>query len=63
VGRNQEIAQPFYVAYLKLLIEDIFVVMTDRLHKSGFKSHATLLRHMFHIIETGQVGTMNAPGG
>lgn len=29
--------------------------MTDRLHKSGFKMHATLLRQIFTLIETGQV--------
>jgi len=29
--------------------------MTDRLHKSGFKMHATLLRHMFHLIQMNQV--------
>ena len=29
--------------------------MTDRLHKSGFKMHATLLRQIFQLIETGQV--------
>jgi len=30
-------------------------VMTDRLHKSGFKMHATLLRYMFHLVQTNQV--------
>ncbi|CAN0600225.1 unnamed protein product [Laminaria digitata] len=29
--------------------------MTDRLHKSGFKMHATLLRHMFQLVEGGHV--------
>ena len=29
--------------------------MTDRLHKSGFKMHATLLRHMFHLVQMNQV--------
>lgn len=35
--------------------QDILAVMTDRLHKSGFKMHATLLRHMFQLVEAGQV--------
>lgn len=30
-------------------------MMTDRLHKSGFKMHATLLRHMFQLVEAGHV--------
>jgi len=29
--------------------------MTDRLHKPGFKMHATLLRHMFHLVQMNQV--------
>jgi len=29
--------------------------MTDRLHKSGFKMHATLLRLMFHLVQMNQV--------
>lgn len=35
--------------------QDILAVMTDRLHKSGFKMHATLLRHMFQLVEAGHV--------
>lgn len=30
-------------------------MMTDRLHKSGFKMHATLLRQMFHLVQMNQV--------
>mmetsp|Transcript_17286 Transcript_17286/g.39012 ORF Transcript_17286/g.39012 Transcript_17286/m.39012 type:complete len:145 (-) Transcript_17286:126-560(-) len=29
--------------------------MTDRLHKSGFKLQATLLRHMVHLVQKNQV--------
>jgi CRM1 C terminal len=35
--------------------KDILAVMTDMLHKSCFKAHATLLRHMFHLTQMGQV--------
>jgi exportin-1 len=38
-----------------LLLQDILAVMTDMLHKSCFKAHATLLRHMFHLTQMGQV--------
>eukprot|EP00640_Fibrocapsa_japonica_P002556 CAMPEP_0113937454 /NCGR_PEP_ID=MMETSP1339-20121228/4074_1 /TAXON_ID=94617 /ORGANISM="Fibrocapsa japonica" /LENGTH=254 /DNA_ID=CAMNT_0000940225 /DNA_START=72 /DNA_END=836 /DNA_ORIENTATION=- /assembly_acc=CAM_ASM_000762 len=55
VGRTPEVAQGFYQSFLLVLIQDILAVMTDRLHKSGFKLHATLLRHMFHLVEMGQV--------
>ncbi len=55
VGRTPNVAQPFYQQYLLPLIQDVFAVMTDRLHKSGFKMHATLLRIMFHLVQMNQV--------
>lgn len=56
VGRAPDHAkQPFYQAFLLTLLQDILAVLTDRLHKSGFKMHATLLRHIFHIVETADV--------
>jgi exportin-1 len=55
VGRTPNVAQAFYQQYLLSLIQDVFAVMTDRLHKSGFKMHATLLRQMFHLVQMNQV--------
>ena len=55
VGRTPNIAQGFYQQYLLALIQDVFAVLTDRLHKSGFKMHATLLHHMFHLVQMNQV--------
>mmetsp|Transcript_291 Transcript_291/g.689 ORF Transcript_291/g.689 Transcript_291/m.689 type:complete len:1087 (-) Transcript_291:459-3719(-) len=55
VGKTPNIAQAFYQRYLLALIQDVFAVMTDRLHKSGFKMHATLLRYMFHLVQMNQV--------
>jgi len=55
VGKTPNIAQGFYQQYLLALIQDVFAVMTDRLHKSGFKMHATLLRYMFHLVQMNQV--------
>merc|ERR1712232_1536886 len=55
VGRTPDIAQGIYQRYLLALIQDVFAVLTDRLHKSGFRMHATLLRHMFHLVQTNQV--------
>ncbi|CAM9157205.1 unnamed protein product [Discosporangium mesarthrocarpum] len=51
VGNTPEVAQGFYQQFLLSLIQDILAMMTDRLHKSGFKMHATLLRHIFHLVE------------
>lgn len=55
VNRTPNVAQAFYQQYLLTLIQDVFAVMTDRLHKSGFKMHATLLRQMFHLVQMNQV--------
>jgi exportin-1 len=55
VGRTPNVAQPFYQQYLLPLIQEVFAVLTDRLHKSGFKMHATLLRMMFHLVQMNQV--------
>ena len=55
VGRTPNVAQGFYQQYLLALIQDVFAVLTDRLHKSGFKMHSTLLRHMFHLVQMNQV--------
>jgi len=55
VGRTPNVAQAFYQQYLMSLIQDVFAVLTDRLHKSGFKMHATLLRQMFHLVQMNQV--------
>uniref|UniRef100_A0A7S2AWL8 Importin N-terminal domain-containing protein n=1 Tax=Octactis speculum TaxID=3111310 RepID=A0A7S2AWL8_9STRA len=54
-SRTPQFAQVFYQKFLLSLLQDLLYVMTDRLHKSGFKMHATLLRHMFHVVELGQV--------
>jgi exportin-1 len=68
VAKTPDIAQGFYQQYLLALIQDVFAVMTDRLHKSGFKMHATLLRQMFHLVQMNQVTVplfdpANAPAG
>ena len=35
VGKSAEVSQPFYQQFLLQLIQDVFGIMTDRLHKSG----------------------------
>ena len=55
VGRTPNVAQGFYQLFLLALIQDVLAVMTDRLHKSGFKMHATLLLHMCHLVQMNQV--------
>eukprot|EP00541_Cyclophora_tenuis_P008379 CAMPEP_0116562894 /NCGR_PEP_ID=MMETSP0397-20121206/12424_1 /TAXON_ID=216820 /ORGANISM="Cyclophora tenuis, Strain ECT3854" /LENGTH=410 /DNA_ID=CAMNT_0004089263 /DNA_START=202 /DNA_END=1434 /DNA_ORIENTATION=- len=55
VTKTPNVAQGFYQQFLLSLIQDVFAVMTDRLHKTGFRMHATLLQMMFHIVLTNQV--------
>lgn len=50
-----EPAQPFYGTFYLQLIQDILQVLTDRLHKTHFKLHASILRHLFHLVEEGQI--------
>lgn len=55
IASNPDFSQPFYASYMVSLIEDVFIAMTDRLHKSGFKLQATILKHLFHLVQSGQV--------
>ena len=53
--QGEEFAQGFYQGFLLSLIQEILGIMTDRLHKSGFKLQAGILMSLFHLVQTGQV--------
>eukprot|EP01042_Synura_sphagnicola_P002216 gene2216-2648_t len=55
VTASPEFAQAFYQTFLLSLIQDILEVLTDRLHKSGFKMQATALKHIFSLVQSGDV--------
>jgi len=55
IAPNPQIAQSFYQTFLVSLIQDVLGIMTDRLHKSGFKLQAAVLKHLFHLVQTAQV--------
>ena len=55
VSTNQAIAQSFYQSFYLTLLQDLMYVLTDRLHKSAFKHHATLLQYMFRMVESDEV--------
>jgi len=55
VGKTPHVAQGFYQQFLLSLIQEVFAVLTDRMHKSGFRMHSTILRMMFHLVQTNQV--------
>mgnify|MGYP001759174073 FL=1 len=49
------IAGAFFQQYLLNILQDIFYVLTDTDHKSGFKTQCLLLARIFELIETDKV--------
>jgi exportin-1 len=49
------VAAPFYQTYFLALLQDLFAILTDTFHKSGFSMQATLLLRLFQEVETGRV--------
>ncbi|KAJ3178263.1 Karyopherin transporter [Gaertneriomyces sp. JEL0708] len=49
------IANSFYQSYYLSLLQDIFFVLTNPFHKSGFKLQAMILQHMFDDVESGYI--------
>lgn len=50
-----EIAGAFYKTYYLNLLQDLFCVLTDTFHKSGFKLQALMLAEMFRSVDSGAV--------
>lgn len=46
VNKTVDIAQPFYQQFLLTIIQEVFEVLTDRLHKSGFRLQASALQSL-----------------
>ena len=47
----------FFQQYFLSIVQDIFFVLTDTDHKSGFKLQSLLLARMFQLVETNQIQT------
>ncbi|KAJ7088867.1 CRM1 C terminal-domain-containing protein [Mycena belliarum] len=47
-----EIAGPFFQQYFLSIVQDIFFVLTDTDHKSGFKLQVVVLARMFQLVDT-----------
>lgn len=45
----------FYKQFFISLLQDVFVVLTDTLHKPGFPLHSSILAKMFSTIDKGLV--------
>lgn len=56
-GADPNISNSFFQAYFTSIVQDIFFVLTDADHKSGFKLQSLLLARMFQLAETNGIQT------
>ncbi|KAG1655478.1 hypothetical protein FOA52_008673 [Chlamydomonas sp. UWO 241] len=47
---QSDYATQFHQTYYLQLLQEIFAVMTDSVHKPGFKAHARILHHLFGVV-------------
>ena len=50
-----DVANAFFQQYFLSVTQDIFYVLTDADHKSGFKLQTMLLARMFQLVELNQI--------
>jgi exportin-1 len=56
-GADPSISNSFFQAYFTSIVQDIFFVLTDTDHKSGFKLQSLLLARMFQLVDTNAIQT------
>lgn len=49
------VADPFYKTFYFDLLQEIFCVLTDSFHKSGFKLQVEILQNLIQVVEFGQI--------
>ncbi|EPT05907.1 hypothetical protein FOMPIDRAFT_1012966 [Fomitopsis schrenkii] len=54
-GAEIAVSNAFLQQYFLSIMQDIFFVLTDTDHKSGFKLQSMLLARMFQLVETGHI--------
>ncbi|EIN03634.1 hypothetical protein PUNSTDRAFT_47982 [Punctularia strigosozonata HHB-11173 SS5] len=54
-GADPAVASSFFQAYFVSIMQDIFFVLTDTDHKSGFKLQSLVLARLFTLVETNLV--------
>ncbi|KAI5115717.1 hypothetical protein M0805_009266, partial [Coniferiporia weirii] len=52
---DNQVANAFFQQYFLSITQDIFYVLTDADHKSGFKLQSALLARMFQLVETNAI--------
>jgi exportin-1 len=50
-----DIKNSFFQQYFLSILQDIFFVLTDADHKSGFKLQTVILARMFQLVETNEI--------
>ncbi|KAJ7273547.1 CRM1 C terminal-domain-containing protein [Mycena haematopus] len=56
-GADPAVANAFFQQYFLSIVQDIFFVLTDTDHKSGFKSQSVVLARMFQLVEINAIQT------
>ncbi|KZT28554.1 hypothetical protein NEOLEDRAFT_1129372 [Neolentinus lepideus HHB14362 ss-1] len=54
-GADPAVGNAFFQQYFLSIVQDIFFVLTDADHKSGFKLQSLLLARLFQLVETNQI--------
>ncbi len=52
---EQDVCNSFFQQFFLSITQDIFYVLTDADHKSGFKLQSALLARLFQLVETNQI--------
>jgi exportin-1 len=52
---DRQAASLFYQSYYILMFQDVFYVLTDREHKSGFKYQAQILAQLCTVVDSGLI--------
>lgn len=52
---EQDVCNQFFQQFFLSITQDIFYVLTDADHKSGFKLQSALLARLFQLVETNQI--------
>jgi exportin-1 len=52
---QSDLATPFYQVYFLTILNETFVVLTDTLHKTGFKMQCQVMQHMVQVVSTGRI--------
>ena len=55
VDNTPQFNQAYYAQFFIANLNEVFYVLTDRLHKSQFNMQCKILRHLFGLVERGRI--------